>query len=571
MPLVVKDRVKETTTTAGTGTITLAGAVSGYQSFSVIGNGNTTYYTIVGGTEWEVGIGTYTSSGTTLSRDTVLESSTGGTKVDFAAGVKDVFVTYPAERSVTSDYANTFTDSQVISVDSATDAIRITQIGTGNALLVEDSANPDSTPVVVTNAGRFVIGYTTSIAGVASVNSFYQQHGTSNAGASAGFYDWQNVAIAGPIYNFNKSKSGTIGTRGIVASGDRLGAILFGGDDGTNFISAGQIACLVDGTPGTNDMPGRLTFSTTADGASTVTERMRIDSAGNVGIATLTPGSALDVKGTLRLSGATSGYVGLAPAAAAGSTTYTLPSADGTTGQVLSTNGSGVLSWVTAGGGSGDVVGPASATDNAIVRFDGTTGKLIQNSAVTIADTSGDITGGSYNRVTITAPATGSTLTIADGKTLTANNSITLAGTDATTMTFPATSTTVAGLGITQTFTAVQTLTDPAIIGAITEDIFTITDGAAFEVDPGNGSIQLITLGASRTPKATNFAAGESVTLMVNDGTAYTLTWTDSTWGTGGVIWVGGTAPTLATTGYTVIEFWKVSTQVYGALVGSVA
>jgi hypothetical protein len=116
-----------------------------------------------------------------------------------------------------------------------------------------------------------------------------------------------------------------------------------------------------------------------------------------------------------------------------------------------------------------------------------------------------------------------------------------------------------------------KTFTDPAIIGTILEDIFTISDGAAFEVDPGNGSIQLITLGASRTPKATNFAAGESVTLMVNDGTAYTLTWTDSTWGTGGVVWVGGTAPTLATTGYTVIQFWKVSTQIYGARVGDVA
>ena len=116
-----------------------------------------------------------------------------------------------------------------------------------------------------------------------------------------------------------------------------------------------------------------------------------------------------------------------------------------------------------------------------------------------------------------------------------------------------------------------KTFIDPAITGTILEDIFTITDGAAFEVDPGNGSIQLITLGASRTPKATNFAAGESVTLMVNDGTAYTLTWTDSTWGTGGVVWVGGSAPTLATSGYTVIQFWKVSTQVYGARVGDVA
>ena len=116
-----------------------------------------------------------------------------------------------------------------------------------------------------------------------------------------------------------------------------------------------------------------------------------------------------------------------------------------------------------------------------------------------------------------------------------------------------------------------KTLTDPALIGTILEDVFTITDGAAFEVDPGNGSIQLITLGASRTPKCTNFVAGESVTLMINDGTAYTITWTDATWGTGGVIWKGGTAPTLATTGYSVIQFWKVSTQVYGASVGNVA
>lgn len=105
MALVLSDRVQETTTTAGTGTITLAGAVTGYQSFAVIGNGNTTYYCIAGlGTnEWEVGIGTYSSAGTTLARTTILASSSGGSVVTFSAGSKSVFVTYPAEKSVNLD------------------------------------------------------------------------------------------------------------------------------------------------------------------------------------------------------------------------------------------------------------------------------------------------------------------------------------------------------------------------------------------------------------------------------------------------------------------------------------
>jgi hypothetical protein len=102
MAFVLADRVRETTTTTGTGTVTLLGAATGFQSFTAIGNGNNTYYTIAGqGTnEWEVGIGTYTSSGTTLSRDTVLSSSNSDALVNFSSGTKDVFVTQPAERTV---------------------------------------------------------------------------------------------------------------------------------------------------------------------------------------------------------------------------------------------------------------------------------------------------------------------------------------------------------------------------------------------------------------------------------------------------------------------------------------
>ena len=102
MALVLKDRVKESTTTTGTGTLTLLGAATGYQAFSAIGDGNTCYYAIssLGVAEWEVGIGTYTASGTTLSRDTILSSSNAGAAVPLSSGVKDVYIVYPAEKAV---------------------------------------------------------------------------------------------------------------------------------------------------------------------------------------------------------------------------------------------------------------------------------------------------------------------------------------------------------------------------------------------------------------------------------------------------------------------------------------
>jgi len=115
MPLVVKDRVNETSTTTGTGTFTLAGAVTGFQSFAAIGDGNTTYYAIVlqGGSEFEVGLGTYTSSGTTLSRDTILSSSNSNNAVNFSAGTKNVFCDYPAPKAVYEDATDTAFAAQI--------------------------------------------------------------------------------------------------------------------------------------------------------------------------------------------------------------------------------------------------------------------------------------------------------------------------------------------------------------------------------------------------------------------------------------------------------------------------
>ena len=106
MAFVIADRVKETSTTTGTGTFTLDGAVSGFQSFaSAIGNANTTYYAIVhqSATEWETGVGTYTTSGSTLARTTIISSSNSGSAVNFSAGTKDVFCSVPATRSATNN------------------------------------------------------------------------------------------------------------------------------------------------------------------------------------------------------------------------------------------------------------------------------------------------------------------------------------------------------------------------------------------------------------------------------------------------------------------------------------
>ena len=105
MALVLNDRVKETSTTTGTGSITLAGAVQDFESFnSGIGNSNTTYYSIVntGTGEWEVGLGTFTAP-STLSRDTILSSSNSDAAVSFTAGTKDVFCTLPASKTVYLD------------------------------------------------------------------------------------------------------------------------------------------------------------------------------------------------------------------------------------------------------------------------------------------------------------------------------------------------------------------------------------------------------------------------------------------------------------------------------------
>ena len=175
MALVVKDRVKETTATTGTGTLTLAGAVAGFQTFtSVLSNGDTTYYGIFESTtgEFEVGLGTFTSSGTTLARTTILESSNSGNAVNLTAGAADVFITQPAEKAVyldgsghiaTADGRNV-TNVAASTAGTVTTAAQpnITSLGTLTTLTVDDitingSTISDGGDLTLDAAGEIVL------------------------------------------------------------------------------------------------------------------------------------------------------------------------------------------------------------------------------------------------------------------------------------------------------------------------------------------------------------------------------------------------------------------------------
>jgi hypothetical protein len=196
----------------------------------------------------------------------------------------------------------------IISVtDNTNAALRITQLGTGNALLVEDTTNPDSTPFSIDTNG-FVLAGSTNGYGINGVAVPRILSVATDQSASVGANNWGTNTGAGGTIQLLKSSSGTIGTRSVVTNGTTLGMLRIAGDDGTNFIEAARIDAAVDGTPGTNDMPGRLVFSTTADGASSPTERMRIDSAGAVSIGggAMSGGLVLDI--TKAQTGGVSGY-----------------------------------------------------------------------------------------------------------------------------------------------------------------------------------------------------------------------------------------------------------------------
>ena len=200
----------------------------------------------------------------------------------------------------------------------------------GNAPVQTSGVNIDK---LLVDAGSTAGNPSTSInliTGKGYLNNYLQLNTQNKSSGTAASSDV--VATAD-----NGDETSNYVNMGINSSGNT--ANYYGGANDAYLYNLGQNLLVGTGTA------GKVLAFLTGGGTQSTNERMRIDGTGNVGIGTTAPGSKLDVKGTIRLSGATSGYVGLAPAAAAGSTTYTLPAADGTSGQQLTTNGAGTLSW----------------------------------------------------------------------------------------------------------------------------------------------------------------------------------------------------------------------------------
>jgi len=594
--------------------------------------------------------------------------------------------------TVTVNGTTTFNASPIISVtDNTNAALRITQLGTGNALLVEDTTNPDSTPFVIENTGRVIVGNTTALTTISGILPAFQVVGDDINRSAIGSFNYSNTAN-GSFLTFSKSRSGTIGTETIVQSGDNLMTLRAYGSDGVAPIEAAQIRAEVDGTPGVNDMPGRLTFSTTADGASSLTERIRITSAGKTGFATAAPASTVHVAGDTILSnvnviGASYDSVSFSVTSQETQPTALFFSPDGLKMYVAGSSGDDVneynlsTAWVVSSAVFSlvfSVSGQDTSPQGLFFRADGTkmyvlgqtndtvfqytlstpwsvatasydsisfsvatqdltsvglwfkpnglsmyvvgstgdavyqytlstawnvsTATFLQSFSISGQDTvssginfTGDgsrmfvlgTTGDDVNVYNLTTPWDISTSAFVNVFSVagqdTAPNDIYIKP-DGTKMyivgstndsvyqyTVPSIDiqltgqTSVAALDVQQNLNVYGNASVySAAFNSYTEGIFAVT-GTTPALSPTNATIQTWTLSGNSTPTAGIWANGQSLTLMVDDGTAYTITWTSLavTWKTN-----GGTAPTLNTTGYTVIQLWKVGGVIYGARVG---
>ena len=404
MALVVKDRVQETSTTSGTGTLTLLGAVPGFQSFAAIGNGNTTYYTIYDNVAqvWEVGIGTYTSSGTTLSRDTVLSNSSGTTSpLTLTGNTVSVFVTYPAEKSVNLNASGNVT--ALGTVTSGTwngSTIGVAYGGTG----VTSSSGPNSVVLRDANSNitinRLNQGTQTITAAASTTNlTAASQYNQTLVGTGTQTFRLPDATTLTDTtaFQFNNNATGTLTITDYAAA--TVGTVAPGG--------AASIALLDNSTVGgTWDVhgyiPENVTWGTNALslGSTVITGGTwnggTIGTAyGGTGLTTFTTANS-----ALYSTSSSALTAGTLPVAAGGSgaTTFTANgvvygngtsalgvTSAGTTGQVLVGNTGSAPSWATV---SSSLVSSFQTSLSGLTPSTATTG------AVTLAGTLGPTSGG---------------------------------------------------------------------------------------------------------------------------------------------------------------------------------
>jgi hypothetical protein len=225
----------------------------------------------------------------TLVMDYAWHAETAWTGSAEISGCTTRSITTPFVNDSSSGGTMNIANPRVVDVSASDAALRVTQRGSGNALEVEDSTSVDATPgLIVSPSGVVISGYGSAITYADSVTPRIQAVGTTASASSVGASNWATTDNAAGSFYMARSRGNTLGTHTAVISGNTLGTLGWSGSDGTNFIPAASIRAEVDGTPATTDMPGRIIFATTLDGAATVTDRWQI---GNTGMLRMLSGS----------------------------------------------------------------------------------------------------------------------------------------------------------------------------------------------------------------------------------------------------------------------------------------
>lgn len=563
MPLMA-DRVKETTTTTGTGTLTLGGAATGFQSFTTaFGNGASVYYVIAGGAEWEIGIGT-TGAGT-LTRDQVIQSTNADALVDLSAGTKDVFCAYVADRAVTTSDAATLTNKTIDSItnsvgadhlhlkvkatenlakgdilkatgwNSGENAVEVAKVSSASdvafAIAYQAINNGDLGAAINTgvisglNTNAYAVGtilYPNTTGGLTSSQpssgtyqavAFVLRQGTSNGVLYVEFTAPEPVTAFTNTANTVVARdgsgnfaAGTI-TAALTGNASTASALTPGATiNGTTFTGASPITITAN-TTNTLTLGSGLT-GTSFNGSTAVTATVDATNASTASKIVSRDANGSSSFKDIKLDGTSSGTVTVQPAATAGTWSLTLPTSGGTNGHVLTTNGSGVTSWAAA---SGSITVNNETTTNA-------TRYPIFYSGTGATSTVGIDTGWTFNPATNAMILPGS---------LSLNGSVSLNG-----YTLNCATASIRYPIMEKTLEAYTT----AVIsgGTLTLDL------NLHLVHRVSRNANITTLALSNLP-ITNYAYSFTLIFDAN-GSSYTITWPAA------VKWPGGTAPTITTT-----------------------